>query len=240
MGEATNIGWTHHTWNPWRGCTKISPGCTNCYMFTEQRRWGNDPAVVARTKTWGQPAKWQWAAWQASRRELVFTCSWSDWFHHAADAWRDEAWSVIWDTPNLVYQILTKRADRIHANLPRNWGDQGYSNAWLGVSVEDQKTKWRIGELRKSPARVRFLSIEPLLEPLGKLDLRGIDWVIVGGESGPGHRQTSIAAMDEVAGQCIDAMVKLFVKQDSGPRPELQGRIPDWLWRYKQIPDLVA
>src|SRR5437870_2530620 len=93
---------TDYTWNPWRGCTKISPGCTNCYMFRDQRRYGRDPSVVVRTKTWRDPLRWQKKAEAAGRTDLVFTCSWSDWFHEDADAWRPEAWDVVRRCPNLT------------------------------------------------------------------------------------------------------------------------------------------
>src|SRR5437868_587512 len=112
MGTETGISWTEHTWNPWRGCTKVSPGCANCYMFREQRRYGRDPTQVVRTKTWNDPIKWNRQAAEAGRKDLVFTCSWSDFFHEGADEWRDEAWAVIRSCPNLIFQILTKRADR--------------------------------------------------------------------------------------------------------------------------------
>lgn len=166
MAENSAIQWTDNTWNPWRGCTKISPGCANCYMFTDQRRYGRDPAEVVRTKTWGDPFKWQKAAEAAGRTELVFTCSWSDWFHKDADPWREEAWAVVKKCKNLTFQILTKRADRIKDNLPSDWG-QGYPNVWLGVSVENQKCAGeRIPKLLGVPAAVRFLSCEPLLGPV--------------------------------------------------------------------------
>ncbi len=125
MGQATIISWTHHTWNPWRGCTKISAGCKNCYMFTAQERYGNDPRIVLRTKTWKDPLRWQRLAAAEHIRELVFTCSWSDWFHESADEWRDEAWALVKECPNLVFQILTKRPERIAEHLPADWGS-GY------------------------------------------------------------------------------------------------------------------
>src|SRR3990167_6659641 len=171
MSEKTTISWTKHSWNPWRGCKKISPGCAHCYMFTEQRRYGNDPAVVMRTKTWGDPLKWQKKAAAAGVFENVFTCSWSDWFIEQADEWREEAWQIVKRTPNLIYQILTKRPENIASRLPKDWGS-GYQNVWLGVSVEDQKhADKRITKLLKIPAVVRFLSCEPLLGPV---DLRSI------------------------------------------------------------------
>src|SRR6266496_3640488 len=107
MADKTNISWTPRTWNPWRGCKMVSPGCANCYMFTEQRRYGLDPAAVVRTKTWRDPLRWQRALERAGRREAVFACSWSDWFIDVADAWRPEAWEVVKACPNLIFQILT-------------------------------------------------------------------------------------------------------------------------------------
>jgi protein gp37 len=185
VSDRTIIAWTEHTWNPWRGCDKVSPGCAHCYMFTGQRRWGADPEIVVRTSKWGDPPKWERTAAAAGRRELVFTCSWSDWFHQTADPWRDEAWGVIRRCPHLHFQILTKRPERIAAHLPDDWGSGGYPNVWLGVSIENDRYVGRADVLRTVPAVVRFISAEPLLGPLPSLDLTGIDWLIVGGESGP-------------------------------------------------------
>jgi protein gp37 len=229
MAEKTIIAWTGQTWNPWRGCTKVSPGCKNCYMFTAQERYGKDPSQVVRTKTWGDPLRWQKAAAAAGRSELVFTCSWSDWFHVDADPWRGEAWSIVRRCPNLTFQILTKRADRIAANLPPDWG-QGYPNVWLGVSVENRKHGLpRIDHLRPIPAAVRFLSVEPLLEDLGAVNLDRVDWVIVGGESGPGFRPMEHDWARSLRGQCQAAGVAYFFKQSSAPRTEtgieLDGKI---------------
>src|SRR6185437_1579859 len=207
MGETTGISWTDHTWNPWHGCIKISPGCKNCYMYREKKQYGQQPDLVVRSKTtFNSPLKW--------KSGRVFTCSWSDFFIEQADAWRDEAWDIIRHTPHLTYQILTKRPGRIADHLPKDWGE-GWPHVWLGVSVESQKyADERIPVLVKVPAKIRFLSIEPLLESIslrwmavfGKpyaaqrkdsdrtnhLDgLRKLDWVIVGGESGPNRRPFS-------------------------------------------------
>jgi protein gp37 len=230
MAEKSIISWTDRTWNPWRGCTKISPGCTNCYMFTAQERYGRDPKKVERTKTWGDPVRWQKEAAAAGRTDLVFTCSWSDWFHADADAWRDEAWAVIKKCPNLNFQVLTKRSERIADHLPADWGPQGYPNVWLGVSVENKRYGLpRIDHLRTVPAVVRFLSVEPLLEDLGTVNLTGIDWVLVGGESGPGYRHMDHAWAISLRDQCKAAGVAFHFKQSSAPRTEmgveLEGRI---------------
>ena len=111
------ISWTEATWNPWMGCTKVSEGCDNCYMFREQRQYGNDPEVVRRSKT-----KFRFPL-TLKEPSLIFTCSWSDWFHVDADPWRDEAWEIVRATPQHTYQILTKRPGRILRHLPADWGD---------------------------------------------------------------------------------------------------------------------
>jgi protein gp37 len=241
MGERTAIQWTEHTWNPWQGCAKVSDGCENCYMFRDKKRYGQDPEAVVRSKppTFNKPLTWREPA-------RVFTCSWSDWFIREADPWRPEAWDVIRRTPHLTYQILTKRPARIPRCLPPDWGN-GYPNVWLGVSVEDQATAdARIPQLLDTPARVRFLSCEPLLGPVdlsrwlfatchpGCGWINGspvrevpdgchqcgqggpyerLDWVIVGGESGPGARITDAADIRRLVEQCRAGKVPVFVKQ---------------------------
>jgi protein gp37 len=240
MGSTTVVAWTERTFNSWRGCTKISPGCKHCYMFTAQERYGRDPSVVVRTKTWGDPVRWQKAAAAAGRTEMVFTCSWSDWFHEGADQWRDEAWALLKSTPNLQYQILTKRPERILDHLPADWGN-GYSNVWLGVSVEDRRFGLpRIDVLRPVPATVRFLSVEPLLEDLGQLDLTGIDWVIVGGESGPDFRPMDHDWARSIRDQCDAAGVAFFMKQSAAPRTEMGIELDGVIRRDYPVPRSVA
>ncbi len=136
MGKSTLIEWTNASWNPWRGCHKVSQGCKHCYMFRDQTKYGHDPNVVVRSKTtFNDPLKWTQHVRNGAQLK-VFTCSWSDWFIKEADPWRDEAWSIIRATPNIIYQILTKRAESIHDCLPEDWGN-GWPNVWLGVSVEN-------------------------------------------------------------------------------------------------------
>jgi protein gp37 len=236
MGEATGISWTDHTWNPWHGCIKISPGCARCYMYREKIRYGQDPRQVVRSKTtFNAPLKWS--------NGRVFTCSWSDFFIEQADEWRGEAWDVIRRTPHLTYQILTKRPERILEHLPADWG-KGWPNVWLGVSAEDQKhAEARIPQLLDVPAVVRFLSAEPLLGPIdlsfpikvfecrechfdGSTEFSKtcchcsrLDWVIIGGESGPKARPMEIAWAYRLISQCKAADVKVFMKQ-IGARPK--------------------
>jgi protein gp37 len=229
MGEATRIAWTDHTWNPWVGCTRVSPGCDHCYMFTGRERYGQDPALVVRSKTtWHDPVRWEQAAARSSQRERVFTCSWSDWFHSAADPWREEAWAIIARCPHLDFQILTKRPGRIRTHLPADWGS-GYPNVWLGVSIESDRYVRRAELLRRISAVVRFLSLEPLLGPLPSLNLTDIDWVIVGGESGPGYRRMDHAWVRDLEEQCRAAHVAFFFKQSAALHSErgieLDGRI---------------
>lgn len=227
MGETTGIAWTKSTWNPWQGCLKISPGCKLCYMYRDKARYGQDPRVVVRSKppTFNKPLSWK-------EPGLVFTCSWSDWFIEQADAWRDEAWDIVRRTPHLTYQILTKRPENIAARLPKDWG-RGYTNVWLGVSVEEQRyADERIPLLLQIPATLRFLSVEP---QLGTVNLKrwlrferygdgrgmggglstgaAIDWVIQGGESGAESRPFSLAWARDLRDQCAAAGVAYFFKQ---------------------------
>jgi len=239
MGETTAIEWTDATWNPWRGCDKVSPGCAHCYMFREQRMYGRDPSVVVRCAdaTFYAPLKkkkWR----ELAPGSLVFTCSWSDWFHEAADEWRDEAWEVIRQRPDLRWQILTKRPERIAEHLPADWGE-GWPNVWLGVSIENRRFVGRADILRGVPAVVRFISAEPLLGPLVRdaygnwpddydgdsLDLWKIDWLIVGGESGPGHRPMQEDWASDLWAAARNAHTAFFFKQWGGVDPKSGGRL---------------
>jgi protein gp37 len=212
MAEKSAIGWTQATWNPWYGCTKVSAGCDHCYMFRDMLRYGRDPETVTRSKTtFRDPIKWK-------DSRLIFTCSWSDWFHIDADAWRDEAWQIIKDTPRHTYQILTKRPGRIARHLPADWGE-GYPNVWMGTSVESQQTAHRVEVLAEIPAVVRFISAEPLLGPLtfgNTLRSSGIHWLIAGGESGGQCRPCDEQWLRYLRNECADAGVAFFLKQLGG------------------------
>ncbi len=212
MGETTTVSWTDATWNPWRGCHKVSAGCKNCYMFAAQRRFGRDPDTVVRAAraTFRAPTKWR-------EGRKVFVNSWSDFFIPEADPWRAEAWDIMRATPRHIYQILTKRPERIAQCLPADWGD-GWPNVWLGVTVEDQAKAARLAYLREVRARVRFVSCEPMLEPI-RLDLWRIDWVICGGESGPNRRPFNGDWADDLLGQCRAAGVPFYFKQGSALYP---------------------
>jgi protein gp37 len=240
MSDATIIAWTEHTWNPWRGCEKISPGCAHCYMFTAQRRMGWNPEVVVRTTTWADPKRWERAAAAQGRRARVFTCSWSDWFHVDADPWRDEAWAVIRACPSLDFQILTKRHERIADHLPADWGPGGYPNVWLGVSIENDKFTHRADTLRQIPAVVRFISAEPLLGPVPSLDLTGIDWLIVGGESGPGYRPMHLDWVRALRARAQGSRTAFFFKQSAAPRTEMGITLDGKIVRHYPTPRKVA
>lgn len=190
MGKDSGIQWTDATVNFWIGCRKVSAGCKYCYMFRDQLRWNRDPEDIHRTSdnTFHAALKWR-----EPRR--IFTCSWSDFFIPEADAWRKDAWDVIRKTPQHQWQILTKRPERILECLPPDWG-AGWENVWLGVTVEDKKSIYRMHELAVVPAHIRFLSCEPLLEYIDLLNeenpkmgnefysITTMNWVILGGESG--------------------------------------------------------
>ena len=214
MARNSGIEWTDHTWNPWRGCRKVSAGCRNCYMFREQKRYGRDPSTVVRAarQTFTAPLRW-------SEPARVFTCSWSDFFIQDADPWRAEAWDIIRRTPHLTYQILTKRPQNIPARLPHDWGD-GWPNVWLGVSAENNLVVTdRLNALASIPAVVRFVSAEPLLSPVRLSPwLDRIHWVIAGGENGPGARAPEPNWFRYLRNQCRDADVPFFFKQWGGTK----------------------
>jgi protein gp37 len=187
MGDATGIQWTHHTWNPWQGCARVSPGCDNCYMFRDMRRYGKNPDLVTLSskQTFNKPLRWNREAKAAGEVRRVFVASWADFFGAEADEWRPAAWDIIKACDSLVFQVLTKRHGRIAHHLPPDWGPNGYPNVWLGVTAEDRE--WfdrRTRALVQVPAVVRFVSYEPAIGSIAGASAEGIDWMIVGGESG--------------------------------------------------------
>ena len=151
--ENSKIGWTHHTWNPWRGCNKVSEACRHCYIGPIMRRSGSEPfhGPMKTKTTWHAPFTWNREATDNHERYRVFTCSMSDFFHPGADQWRSDAWEVIKACQNLDWLILTKRPELIDDRLPSDWED-GYRNVWLGVTVESQDYVPRVDVLAKIPA----------------------------------------------------------------------------------------
>jgi protein gp37 len=275
MGSETKIQWTDHTFNPWVGCARVSPGCVNCYAEAYDKRVGGVPvsqrdnpdaaelrwgAGAPRTRTtvtyWRQPLKWNAAAEKAGVRARVFCASLADVFEDRPDLepWRRDLFALIDATPWLDWQLLTKRPENIARLMPPlPWpesacgkspeGDLVRRNVWLGCTVEDQRrANERIPELIRVPAMVRFLSCEPLLERVDLSrwldeDQNGfhceIDWVIVGGESGPGARPFDVAWAREIVNECRDAGrgdPKPFVKQ-FGSRPIDSGRVDHFALR---------
>lgn len=227
MSIVSTIEWTDATWNPVTGCTKISPGCDRCYAerFSERFRGisghpfekGFD--LTLRPERLDQPL-----SWRAPR--MIFVNSMSDLFHKEVP---NEFISRVCDTMERAhwhtFQVLTKRSSLMRDFLQRRYGAaRGPLHIWFGVSVEDSRRKSRIRHLQEAPAGVRFLSIEPLIGPVGTLDLSGIDWVIVGGESGPGARPMDPGWVREVRDQCIESGVPFFFKQWGGLRPKSGGR----------------
>jgi protein gp37 len=237
MGERTAISWTDHTFNPWWGCVRVSPGCAHCYAAAFSKRiLGMDlwkPGAARRSfgqKHWNEPLKWNEQAKADGRQHRVFCASMADVFEvvpmvdgadtrsYIMENERARLWDLISATPYLDWQLLTKRPEKIRNLIRPLWKTAPNTNVWLGTSVENRATLHRIIELRHSKAVVRFLSLEPLIEDLGELDLDGIQWVIVGGESGPKARPCAIGWLRDIVRQCKAAGVSVFVKQ-LGSRP---------------------
>lgn len=243
MSLNSHIEWTDATWNPVRGCVKISPGCKHCYAETFAERFrgvkghpyeqGFDLRLVPEKLT--EPFAWR-------SPKLVFVNSMSDLFQDGVPDWYVEAVSRVMVTANWhTYQVLTKRSARLLDMLA---GSLRFAaereNIWWGVSVENRKHGLpRIDHLRQSPAKSRFLSIEPLLEDLGEIDLSGISWVIVGGESGPGARPMKREWVVSIRRQCREQRVPFFFKQWGGVRKKKNGRLLDQR-TYDEYPQRVA
>jgi protein gp37 len=244
MGEKTGISWTDATWNCWQGCHKVSQGCKNCYMFAEKSRYGQNPSVVVRSSdtTFNAPLKWAANPAKYGHIKRIFVDSWSDFFIEEADPWRADAWEIMRRTPQFIYQLCTKRPERIADSLPPDWG-AGYPNVWLLTSTENQEAaNHRIPILLSIPAVVHGISAEPLLS---EINLRCIlhpernfvsvwdvltgshghmggssegheklEWVIVGGESGANARPMLSHWADDIREQCENAKVPFFFKQN--------------------------
>jgi protein gp37 len=223
MATNSPIEWTDATWNPVTGCTKISPGCTHCYAermanrlkMMGQKNYRNGFDVTLQPHMLELPLKWK-------TPKRIFVNSMSDLFHV------DVPLSYIKDVFDVMrrahwhqYQVLTKRSERLLELSPRlDWAPQ----IWMGVSVENAGYVHRIDDLRETGAHVKFLSLEPLLGPLHPINLRGIDWAIVGGESGPGARPVDPAWVTDLRDQCVRAGVSFFFKQWGGVQKKKTGR----------------
>lgn len=223
MSKGSAIEWTESTWNPITGCSKISPGCKHCYAERMAKRlkamgvpqYADGFAVTLQEKTLEAPLGW-------AKPQVIFVNSMSDLFHEDVpldyiqrmfDVMRRAHWHT--------FQILTKRAERLAAlNAELSWP----VNAWMGVSIESDAYTFRADHLRRTGAHLKFLSCEPLLGPLPSLNLEGLDWVIVGGESGPGARPMKEAWVHEIRENCEAARVPFFFKQWGGVRKKQAGR----------------
>ena len=223
MADRTGIQWTDATWNPVTGCTKVSDGCRNCYAETMARRlqamgqekYSQGFAVAMHPETLSVPGRWK-------RPRKIFVNSMSDLFHpEVTKEFILQVFHRIQESGQHTFQVLTKRPERaleLASSLP--WP----ANLWLGTSIESPRWKNRIETLRQVPAETRFLSLEPLLEDLGPLDLEGIQWAIAGGESGAGHRPIEPDWVRSIRDQCQDQEVSFFFKQWGGSRPSENGR----------------
>lgn len=240
MSENTAIAWTHHTFNPWWGCEKVAPECANCYAEAFDRRTGGvhwGPGAPRRTfgeKHWAEPLRWNERSEKTRQRHRVFCASMADVFQTRNDPMRDRLWVLIRATPHLDWLLLTKRPENIVAALPCLWGE-GWPNVWLGTSVGHPDSVERARVLADVPCAVRFISCEPLIGPviLGVDILASLDWMIVGGESGPKRRPMDMEWMRALHVQAQAAGIYWFAKQDSAPRPGMRGAIPDDLWRQE-------
>lgn len=235
MGANSSIEWTESTWNPVTGCIKVSPGCKHCYaerlaerlQAMGQRNYRNGFKLTLQPHMLNLPLQWR-------KPQRIFVNSMSDLFHkdvpvsyllQVFDVMRRAYWHQ--------FQVLTKRSDSLR-ELDRliDWPQ----NVWMGVSVENEEYTWRIDDLRRTNARTKFLSIEPLLGPLSGLDLSGIDWVIVGGESGPSARPIQRKWVVDIRRQCRQAGVPFFFKQWGGVNKKRTGRELDGR-TYDEMPD---
>ncbi len=232
----SSIEWTESTWNPLTGCSKVSDGCKHCYAERMARRlqamgvenYRNGFKLTMHPHVLRKPLEWK-------TPQMIFVNSMSDLFHwDVPSEFIQQVFATMRAAHWHVFQILTKRAKRLpKLDAQLEWTP----NIWMGVSVENDKVTWRIDQLRQTHAHVKFLSLEPLLGPLPNLNLAGIDWVIVGGESGPGARPMDEQWVLDIRDQCERAGVKFFFKQWGGSNKKKAGRILDGK-TYDAMPDM--
>lgn len=240
MSKLSSIEWTEATWNPVTGCTKVSSGCRHCYAERMAKRLQSmgQPnyikgfQVAVHEHALHLPLRWK-------KPRTIFVNSMSDLFHKNVPAeFIHRVFDVMWQADRHLFQVLTKRSERLlelseHLPWPKN--------VWMGVSVENENYMSRIDHLRETHAQTKFLSLEPLLGPLPDLDLKGIDWVIVGGESGPGARPMAPSWVMDIRDQCAEAGVSFFFKQWGGVRKKKTGRLLEGrTWDEMPSLDLLA
>ena len=240
MTQSSKIEWTQTTWNPVTGCSKISQGCKHCYAERMAKRlhaqgmekYRNEFRVTIHPDTLKDPLKWK-------KPKLVFVNSMSDLFHKGVpEKFIMSVFEVMNEARHHTFQTLTKRPERVaKANKRLNWT----SNIWMGTSIESEKYLHRADALKETDAQVKFLSLEPLLGPLPNLDLKGIDWVIVGGESGPGARPMKEEWVTEIRDSCVESGVPFFFKQWGGVNKKKTGRLLEGrLWEDFPARQLVV
>jgi protein gp37 len=237
MAQASTIEWTEATWNPVTGCTQVSPGCAHCYAKVFAERWQGVPGHPYEQgfdlRLWPErldiPLRWR-------RPRTIFVNSMSDLFHEDIPLeFVDRVFATMREAHWHTFQILTKRQDRLGELAMRlDWPP----NVWMGVTIENRRFIHRADVLRAVPAAVRFISAEPLLGPLERLDLRGIDWLIAGGESGARHRRIDPDWVRDLRDACVRAGVSFFFKQWGGRRPKSNGRELDGR-RWDEYPQPV-
>ncbi len=242
MADGSAIEWTDATWNPVTGCTKITRGCDNCYAARFAERFRGVPGhpfepgfdLTLRPERLSQPLAWR-------RSRMIFVNSMSDLFHKEIPrTFIDRVFETMEQATWHVFQLLTKRSSLMRDYLRSRYGAQpAPAHIWLGVSIEDYRSRSRVEHLQEAPATVRFLSIEPLIGPVGSVDLSGIHWVIAGGESGPGARSMHIDWLREVRDNCDAQRIPFFFKQWGGVRPKSGGRSLDGR-EWNQLPSSVA
>jgi protein gp37 len=238
MAQGSGIEWTESTWNPVTGCTKVSPACKHCYaermaerlQAMGQRNYRHGFDLTLQPHMLEMPLRWK-------KPQVIFVNSMSDLFHDDVPLeYVQRVFAIMGEAHWHRFQVLTKRAERLEMvsrKLP--WP----ANVWMGVSVESQRYRCRIDNLRSTGARVKFLSLEPLLGPLPRLALTGIDWVIVGGESGPGARPMDPAWALDLRDQCLQARVPFFFKQWGGIHKKRAGRVLEGR-TWDQMPQVAA
>ena len=224
MAALSGIEWTDATWNPLTGCNKVSPGCKNCYaerlsrrlQKMGQRNYRNGFELTLHESALDIPLKW-------AKPKMIFVNSMSDLFHaQVPDVFIKKVFRVMNRSSQHIFQVLTKRPERLEKIAPQlDWT----RNIWMGTSIENKNYMFRADHLLKTAAHVKFLSLEPLLGPLPRLKLKGIDWVIVGGESGPKSRIMQKEWVEQIRDQCLKKNVAFFFKQWGGVRKSATGRL---------------
>jgi protein gp37 len=260
MGKVTKIEWCHHTFNPWWGCTQVSPLCDHCYAMSLDARWfkrmhwgPRAPRRYFADSYWGQPLRWDRLAAVHARRHRVFCASMADVFDKAADPLvRDRLWQLIRGTPNLDWLLLTKRIGNAQKMLPADWAN-GYPNVWLVVSVDQTALERDAPRLLSIPASVHGISIQPQLAPVRLGEFAPLlQWVIVGGESGAGSRPFHLEWARHLIAECASVATPIFVQRLGGKPCEGSSRLRlrdptggDWSeWppdlRRREFPDASA